>query len=532
MPLMLTNNNNIYYIFFIVYTYRENAEKLYSQERMTMLKKAVILLAVAFFLTIFAVPVQADGGPMVVDPDLYARLKESQQIAVITIKDTSTASVDLFVSILDQTGQPNEVTYFVPLGMNPAGFNVRQETSLDFSKLSGPLDAQFFLEYETNYEIMMALFAGALLTNGVWLTPLWLPLLLNGCAVGPAVEPLATFTTDSSQVSVYSLDQTTDIATLVSSTGLNSAVTETLTRLKGQQIAVIKLHTAATVKTSEPRVASKGVPGLHLSWNTALSSSAFGKEYAYPLGTGKAWAHPIELTRVYVTAPRGISVQVEYPKMGTNLSGYTQMDSRNHTERISEAGISTAYAVDKITVRDKYPYPAGTSMWRITYANSNPSDDILVTVRPSKGIDLGLILRFGSKNTIGGLLIPLISGIFVASLLWILVWLLLMPRLIKNEIKLKSLLGFSSIYIGINLGLFLLGWVPMIIFASGYKFIGLFIAVVLFGGPALFFFSKVHINNLWASKGEAIRAFVIVTVVTNVAYLGLVLGYAKLTGIL
>lgn len=94
---------------------------------------AAILLAVIF--TSWPLPAKADGGPMV-DPMLFAKLKEGQQVAVIQFHDTNTASVDLFISILDQTGESHEIVFFVPLGVKADEFAVREQDSLTLTTSS------------------------------------------------------------------------------------------------------------------------------------------------------------------------------------------------------------------------------------------------------------------------------------------------------------------------------------------------------------------------------------------------------------
>jgi hypothetical protein len=126
---------------------------------------AAILLAVIF--TSWPLPAKADGGPMV-DPNLFAKLKEGQQVAVIQFHDTDTASVDLFISILDQTGESHEIVFFVPLGVKADGFEVWEQNSLDFNdQLTNKLDMTLFQSWRHDREFMQYLFAGALLTNGV-----------------------------------------------------------------------------------------------------------------------------------------------------------------------------------------------------------------------------------------------------------------------------------------------------------------------------------------------------------------------------
>jgi hypothetical protein len=153
---------------------------------------------------------------------------------------------------------------------------------------------------------------------------LWLPLLFTGCAGAP--PPISTFQTDSSEVSIFGLDESTDLEALISTTGLDPSVTETLSRLRGQQIAVVNLRTQPQQTVTGPATenALTGEPGLHLSWQTTLVPSESGATYAYPLGTGAAWAHPIEMTRVYVLVPEDLGFTVIYPKLGTNRSGYVK----------------------------------------------------------------------------------------------------------------------------------------------------------------------------------------------------------------
>lgn len=270
---------------------------------------ALLALSLAMFTGLAAPPTSADGGP-VVDPFLFPRLKEGQQVAVVTLNDLDSATVDLFVSILDETGESHEIVYFVPLGVEAESLTVREEDSFAFNNaLVKQLDTAVYNSYNQDQGIVRALFAGALLTNGVWLTPLWLPFLLTSC--GEASAPLATFRTDSSRVDVFSIDESTDLQSLIDTTGLHPSVTETLARLRGQQIAVVNLRTPLPGGASGSTGASQAEPGLHLSWRTALTATGSRTSCAYPLGTGAAWAQPIEMTRVYVVAPEHLAFSVQ-----------------------------------------------------------------------------------------------------------------------------------------------------------------------------------------------------------------------------
>jgi hypothetical protein len=461
-----------------------------------------------------------------VDPMLFAKLKEGQQVAVVTLQDTSTASVDLFISILDQTGESHEVTYFVPLGVKAEGFIVREQDSFAFNEsLTRQLDMALFQGYRQDQQLMQSLFAGALLTNGVWLTPLWLPLLFTGCAEAP--PPISTFKTDSSEVSIFGLDESTDLEALISTTGLDPSVTETLARLRGQQIAVVNLHTKPPVTATEPtsESAPSGEPGLHLSWRTTLATAESGTTYAYPLGTGAAWAHPIEMTRVYVVAPEELDFTVKYPKLGLNRSGFTRKQW-SYEPRIADSGQAQAYAVDTATSQSVYPFHGRLNIWRITYTNSNAAEDILITVNKSSGSNLGVSLRQAGPQ------LALIIGLIIAALFWMMVWYFLMPRLLRKDNKTKGLWRLSLTYIGWNLLLFLPGAVLLFVFSFGEQALALLLLVLLFGAASVLTFALRHLRKLGVSTAQGVRAFIIVTLVSNGAYLLFVLGYAKLAGVL
>ena len=165
----------------------------------------LVILVVVTLLLAMPAPVKADGGPILSDSELWAQLREGQQTAVITLKDGNTADIDLFVSMLDDSGQSHEVVFFVPLGTAATEFSVAEKTSLNFDQeLTGKLDRILRREASLKKDIRLSLVSGALLINGVWLFPLWIPILLSGCA---ADEPVATFETESSQVAIYGLDR-------------------------------------------------------------------------------------------------------------------------------------------------------------------------------------------------------------------------------------------------------------------------------------------------------------------------------------
>jgi hypothetical protein len=506
----------------------------YAAQGVNQMKRILLIFTAAFIILssfIIPLPLNADGGP-IVDPLLFAKLQEGQQIAVIRLQDTSTASVDLFVSILDQTGESHDISYFVPLGTKPSGFQVNEEDSLTFAySLTETPDRILFQGYQNNQTFLQEIFAGALLTNGVWLTPLWLPMLLSSCGAAPT--PVSSFSTPGSQVDIFNIDETTDLDALISTTGLDVSVKDTLSRLKGQQIAVIQLKTSP-VSSSAPSTWSTvptAQPGLHLSWVTQLTASKNGMTYAYPLGTGASWANPIQMTRVYVIAPLDINFNVQYPKLGVNRSGFIK--AKNSFEpRIASYIDVSAYAVDEaIGQNGIYMHPSSyvdksIRVWRAIFTHSNSAKDMMITVSPKRGITFRSWLWQKSDNS--NRPFALILGLVVAVLFWILAWYFLVPRMVGKNRYVPGLWRISLTYIAWNLLAFLPGAILLIGFSYGTRVLALALMVILFGGVSALIFSIRHMNRLAEVKGKAIQIFAMVTLASGGAYLLFALGWAWL----
>ncbi len=118
-----------------------------------MEKKLIIVIELVLIICLLLAlpsPAKADGGPILSDPELWAQLKEGQQTAVVTLKDNNTVNVDLFASILDESGQSHEVVFFVPLGKDPLIESFEYLRIL--SRLSPPVSLRLFRAFSFLFE--------------------------------------------------------------------------------------------------------------------------------------------------------------------------------------------------------------------------------------------------------------------------------------------------------------------------------------------------------------------------------------------
>ena len=485
--------------------------------RLLLRPVAVLLVLSASLPALLPSPVLADGGPWV-GSDLWAYLTEGQQVAVITAQNDDSVKVDLFVSILDRTSQSHEISFFVPLGTKASNFYVVEGDVVDFDdETTEGLDDLLSSSSNRKHAALTTLFVGTVLANGYIMAPFWAPLMLSGCAGN---EPIATFSTSSSVVSIYEIDDDTDAGALVAATGLPEAVKSTLERLRGQQIAVVKMQTKPQGSGSgSGYYGSNREPGIHLSWVADLVSGANGNTFSYSLGTGEAWAKPIEMTRVYVVTPPGLDFNVKYPRLGVSQSGHTGLFGN---PRIASYYQVPAYAVDE--ARGNFG-----RVWRVTYTQSNPKDDILLTFKKQSAWS-----SFRAAAEENAVSIAFVFALVVAPLLWIAAWTLLMPRLVKRRENLPALRWYQSlIYPGINAALIVFpGTILFFVLTLGLVIPTLIMLFLLFGGAALFAFWLIHSRRLGVSVGRALGAFVIVSLAANAAYLLLALPFAKLVGII
>jgi hypothetical protein len=505
------------------------------RRRQYVCRRLVNIVVMAVLLLSLPAPAMADGGPILRDPQLWAQLEEGQQIAVVRLGSSNTAQVDLFISMLDRSGVSHEIVFFLPLGTDPSDFSVTEETSLDFDRaVTEELDRILLTEARQTVSyrrsVRWSLLLGTLFINGAWSWPLWLLWSLAGCAApGAQLAPIATYETESSQVAIYGMDEDTDLQALIETTGLAPAVQETLARLEGQQIAVITLQTQPPPEESGSYWQLTGQPGIHLAWTTTLVSHSAEATYAYPLGTGSAWAHPIEITRVYVVAPTGIDFELQYPKLGSDRSGFSlPLLWGQPKPRIMDAD-APAYAVENA---------AGDfgRIWRVTYMYSNSAEDVVITRLPEMSRETLAALRWlRFQQPLQSL--TYVVGLLVALLVWLVAWRYIMPRILGMEYHwldfrlYRDALGWALLYPLTNGAVLAVAALLVPVIAGASLLIAApVLFVTLLGVISIFFFVRWSSRTLGVLKAQAAWAYIAVTLIANVVYLVFAIGYTALVG--
>lgn len=489
-----------------------------------------LALVVTIVLSLFSGPrVRADGWIVPPDPQLWARLREGQQTAVVNLTDSVHAQVDLFVSMLDETGESHEVVFYVPLGAEASDFQVVEESSLTFDeKVTEVLDQRLRAEVERSARVQTSVrlswLFGALFINGGWSWPLWLVIVLSGCGAAGLPVPLATFETPSSQIAIYQVSQSTNLGALIQVSGLDPSVRDTLARVRGQQIAVVTLQTQPMSAGSDSPRYPTGQPGLHLSWKSRLveqaaagSANSRQATYSYPLGTGSAWAQPIELTRVYVTAPPGADFAVEYPRLGEEASGYTGGGWSSRSQPRIQLATGPAFAVDEAL--GDYG-----RVWRVTYRQSNAAEDVTITRLATTSPHTRDLLRQHQAQNVLRMASWVVAPL-CALIIWLLCWFLVMGRL-GRSFQWRSArtwleaIGWAFLYPVVNVvGLLIAGALAMTSSTTGLTLAAVVLLVTALGPIQVILFARGRSKSVGVTEWKAAGAYVATVILANLLYI-------------
>lgn len=504
-----------------------------ARERWNMFKIGVyfcrflLVLGLLSAYLAWPAPARADGGMVIPDSELWRMIDEGQQIAVVTLQTDQAVKVDLFLSFLDRSQDSHQVTFFVPLGTGAGDFSVEEKTSTQFDEANTQrydqllnTEARRATDYRRN--LLASLAPGTLVINGGWSWPILLGVILSACG-GAAPAPQATYQTANSTVSIYSVESQTNLQELIETAGLDPAVQQTLESLRGQEIAVVNLQTQPPPAAEDYQAHAQGQPGLHLAWTTRLDAQS---TYAYPLGTGRAWANPIDLTRVYVVAPAGVDFVLQYPRLGEDRSGLSS-SFYGYAVTIDSAS-QAAYAINN-AVGDF------GRVWRITYRKSNAAEDILITRSSELTQESRALLRRIQLERLAGPLAWLVN-LLIGLAAWVVNWRWVMNRRLNAGYQWragnlwKDALGWAALYPFLLVVVGLVGfWIATTVRQASN--VAMTLAVLLFillasGAPNLYLFARSK-ARAGLSGPRAVGAYLLTVLLANLCYLpaaGLLVG--------
>jgi len=441
------------------------------------------------FLLLFAVlcsicqTVYADGGFIPTDPSVYYSIVEDQQIAVIDVKDTKNVAVDMFISLTDESNKSNDITFFLPFYTKPKDFNVEEKDSNAFAKeKTQPLD-KFIRESsawkdDAKSRILLTAVIGWATSGGpvILALPFWQLGVFKtggssgiesaglGGSFGQGIVPEEIITTEHSRTEVYKVSAESDLEYLLSKSGLTEDAKAKIRDYKGTYLYFISLKTIPSTVDQRGYERDEGLNslGMHFSYKTELRDGV----YTYPLGTGKTWANPIKLTRVYVRNPRDLTVNIDYPKMGEKADRWDYYSAYDIARMGGakwdfEAGDDTDYTVS-----------------RISYLSANPDKDVKITIS-ERFAPIALLEKtwaFASRP-LYSIILPLMLMI-LPLLLWSFFFKKTMTKVVEYPSKFRLYLNALLYFIINSIIQTSLSWLSVLALIAGYVLLAMLVSMM------------------------------------------------------
>jgi hypothetical protein len=176
-------------------------------------------------------------------------------------------------------------------------------------------------------------------------------------------------------------------------------------------------------------------------------------------------------------------------------------------------------------------------IWRVTYVESNSSEDVIITRLPQMTAEtLAALNRPKQLRTIQA--ITYVVSVVVALVLWLLVWRYAMPRLLGIQYNWRDLtlyrhaLGWALLYPLTNAVLVALILVLVPLTAGVALVLGIpLLFVTLLGVLSLVLFVRWSSRTLGVAAGRAFRAYVFVAFAANLLYAVFAIVYAAWLGV-
>jgi hypothetical protein len=318
-------------------------------------------------------------GMLLVPSGVLNSFTEQSQLALVEVRPDRTVQVDLFISLLDISGQSREVYFLLPLQTMPKEFGAREVTAKRFAEEKlRPLDAlleKAWQERVKDVRRIYALYGASALLSGplalLWAGPWGLELKWAGAVAGASEPPVPRISvkTEHTKADVYPALKLDELRSLASLPELPGTVRNALASYVGRPFALVRLRTVAPTIPVGSRWGVHGEslgrpePGVHFSVTQKMLAEHGGDvvRYDFPLGTGRGWPNPIELAAVCVTAGDQLNLDVRCPDRPAETATL---------QKVSAMRSTVTAAAD------------GRQLHMATYWGENPKRDVEIRLRP------------------------------------------------------------------------------------------------------------------------------------------------------
>ena len=287
------------------------------------MKRFCLWLGLAVLPGVAVGPAGADG--MILGPSfLWRGIKETTQTAFIEVRRDHSVLVDLYIGLQDESGKGRPVIFALPFFSAPRAFSATEVQQGQITQRAATAD-RLLREYWSGRQRIRT--ASDRLTPGLSLlctpaSPLIYALSSRQRGLMRTAVEGGTYTTEHSRIVILQTSVKEDLRSLVKRYGLPEEAASAIARYLGKPVAIIKIRPLppGAARSWSPQV-SETAPLLRLRFAQDMQRAAGGWRYAYPLGTGAAWAAPISGTVIYILSNSRRNIKTTFPGEDA-FSGY------------------------------------------------------------------------------------------------------------------------------------------------------------------------------------------------------------------
>ena len=272
-----------------------------------------LCLLFSVLVAISVVPGNADGF-ILAPPRIASALTETTQVAFIEVRDDHSVVVDLYIGLLSESGKEHTVLFAFPFFSDPEDFALKEVPDTEIRKRSGKLDhilVDYLLAKRRLEEAPVRLIpAFSLLCTPVG------PILMATAnpRIGVTQKSSGFYETQHARVEIVGTSLREDLPALARRYSLAEPAMKAIKRYMGKPVAIVTIRSLSREAAQSLRMQYGGsLPVLHLHFAQRMARTSGGWRYAYPLGTGAAWATPVSGTSIYVLGDAGKNIKTKFP---------------------------------------------------------------------------------------------------------------------------------------------------------------------------------------------------------------------------